>query len=125
MPPLAETGDWRQSNRDAVIDAALLATWDVSHVVAYFPIDHPDLALLTEIDGTFIYRNTLHRPGSGSTVPPQFPPDWPGVPDRAEVAALNTIALDAWLGSMVLLAAVVGGLLFLALAKAQGGKARA
>jgi hypothetical protein len=125
MPPLAETGDWRQSNRDAVIDAALLAAWDVSHVVAYFPIDHPDLALLREIDGTYIYRNTLHRPVPTSTAPPQFPPGWPGLPDRAEVAALNTITLDAWLGSMVLLASVVGGLLFLALAKAQGGKARA
>jgi hypothetical protein len=124
MPPLNETGDWRQSNRDAVIDAGLLAEWDVSHVVASFPIDHPNLALLTEIDGTSIYRNRLYRAQAESGVTPQFPPNWPGVPDQAEVAALNTITMNAWLGSMTLLAGVAGGLLLAALARRQPGGAR-
>jgi hypothetical protein len=57
-------------------------------------------------------------------VTPQFPPNWPGVPDQAEVAALNTITMNAWLGSMTLLAGVAGGLLLAALARRQPGGAR-
>ena len=109
MPPLSnETGDWRDSNRDAPLDPALLAEWDVSHVVAAYPIEHPDLALLTEIDGTYTYRNLAYQPASQASIEPNYPSGWPALPDQAEVARLNTLTLNAWIGSIALFVISLG-----------------
>ncbi|HYO89638.1 MAG TPA: hypothetical protein VER79_13390 [Candidatus Limnocylindrales bacterium] len=116
MPPLREDEAPTDFNRGAPLDPALLAEWDVSHVVASYPIEHPSLALLTEIDGTYIYRNMLHRP-MPTAAPPDFPAGWPDLPDRVEVAHLNNLALTAWAGSMALLVislSLLGGALLAA-----------
>jgi hypothetical protein len=63
LPPF--DGPLESANRDAVIDPDKLAAWGVSHVVAAFPIDHPDLTLVQAITTAqlsrgatvYIYRN--------------------------------------------------------------------
>jgi hypothetical protein len=57
LPPYQ--GDPHTSNRNAQIDAARLAMWGVSHVVATYPIENTDLELVTQIDAAYIYRNRL------------------------------------------------------------------
>ncbi len=47
------------ANRDATPRADLLAQWDVSHVVAAYPLDVEGLALAAQVGGVYVYRNTL------------------------------------------------------------------
>ncbi len=54
-------GDPAVVNRDARIDASLLGQWGVSHVVSAFPIDDPDLQILKQTDGVYIYRNQQYQ----------------------------------------------------------------
>lgn len=120
MPPLAEADDWRESNRDAPLDPALLAEWGVSHVVAAFPIDQPDLRLLAQIGGAWIYRNALYRPLPAPDAPPDFADGWPDLPGQADVARLNGLTLEVWVGSMMLLLIVSGLLAGAALSRRTG-----
>ncbi|MFN8419121.1 MAG: hypothetical protein U0528_07750 [Anaerolineae bacterium] len=69
LPPYGR--DLATSNREAQIDAARLARWGVSHVLAAYEIANPDLQLVTEIDGVYIYRNRLTNGGvsASATMP--------------------------------------------------------
>jgi hypothetical protein len=60
QPPLlgGEGDDLSTVNRDALPDTRLLARWQVSHVVAPYPIDLPTLELARRIDDLYVYRNT-------------------------------------------------------------------
>jgi hypothetical protein len=60
LPALGD--DVATSNRGAELDASLLATWDVSHIVAAYPIDTPDLRLLKQIGSTYVYVNMRYHP---------------------------------------------------------------
>lgn len=89
LPPLPE-GDASPP------DAAILAAWDVSHVLATTPLTHPQLTLHAEIEGVFIYRNAAYAPGSAAIDPQTgWPVAWPGLPSPAEVARLNRLNLTA------------------------------
>lgn len=55
-------GDPASVNRDAKIDAELLAHWQVSHVVSAFPIQNVDLELLAQPGGVYVYRNKRYSP---------------------------------------------------------------
>lgn len=54
-------GDPAVVNQAAPIDARLLAQWRVSHVVSAFPIQNPDLRLMTQIGDTYVYANRLYQ----------------------------------------------------------------
>jgi hypothetical protein len=76
LPPLA-SDDLRTANRDAVIDAQKLGEWGVSHVVSAYPLTTVGLEPLTQIDGVYIYRNTLitaDLPASSANPNCQQPP---------------------------------------------------
>jgi hypothetical protein len=57
--PSFEGGIPANAHRAAVIDAAALADWEVSHIVASFPIQNADLVLRQQIGEVYIYRNRL------------------------------------------------------------------
>src|SRR5689334_10883389 len=61
LPPFES--DIKTSNQAAPIDALQLAQWNVSHVLASFAINNPDLRLLSRPDNLYLYENTQWRPG--------------------------------------------------------------
>jgi hypothetical protein len=56
--PAFEGGDIRTANRDAKINAERLGQWNVSHVLAGFPIEAEGLRLIRQVDGLYLYENT-------------------------------------------------------------------
>ncbi len=58
-------GDPATINQNATLDAALLAQWQVSHIVSAFPISNPDLTLLSVVDHVYIYANQRYQPDPG------------------------------------------------------------
>lgn len=81
--------DYNTANQTAKIDAVLLAQWDVSHVVSAFPIDNPDLKLLTQVNSVYVYKNLR----LSSTINLK----WNG-PNRlsAQNTGTQTINVEAW-----------------------------
>ncbi len=79
QPPLisGEGEDLTTVNRGAVPDTAALAAWQVSHVVAPYPIEHPRLALNTLIDDLYLYRNLDYA----LTIPRGQVPRWANADD--------------------------------------------
>jgi hypothetical protein len=57
-----EDRDMPTANRDALLSAALLGPWLVTHVVAGFEINADGLELDRKIGDVYIYRNTLAPP---------------------------------------------------------------
>ncbi|MBL8165830.1 MAG: hypothetical protein JNJ61_27850 [Anaerolineae bacterium] len=88
-----------RANRNARIDTAVLAQWLVSHVVAAYVIDHPRLELVDVVSGISIHRNLDYQPRDPAATLPDWPPDWPGLPDAAAVARLNQITSISYLVS--------------------------
>jgi len=87
-----------QVNINAVPDTEILAQWHVSHVVAPYPIENQRLELVDTIDvvgePTFVYAN-LDYEGDADSVPvPDWPPNWPALPDAATVARLNEMTVN-------------------------------
>ena len=81
------------ANRDAPLRADLLAQWDVSHVVAAYPLEADGLALIAQVNGIYVYRNLLL---------PDAALDWHG-PNRVAVRTdaeqprvLYAIAAGRW-----------------------------
>jgi hypothetical protein len=81
------------ANRDATLRADLLAQWDVSHVVAAYPLEADGLALIAQVNGIYVYRNLLL---------PDAALDWHG-PNRVAVRTdaeqprvLYAIAAGRW-----------------------------
>ena len=106
LPPLALDSDEADStqamlsaNRDARPDAAVLAQWAVSYVVATYPIDHERLTLHEQVGEFYIYRNLDYAGES-----PQRWPGWGSLPDEATIAQINSLTLVATLISMIGLA---------------------
>jgi hypothetical protein len=88
LPPLGDVKtdeDILDANRDAVPDTAVLAEWDVSHVVATYPIEHGRLEAADRIGDVYIYKN-LDWPGTGQSK------SWP---DADTVNRLNNLTVAA------------------------------
>lgn len=90
-----------QANQNAVIDTAVLATWNVSHVVAPYLIDNPRLQLLDNVNGINIYANLDYQPRPQTVSIPDWPPGWAGLPDASTVQKFNQITIIAYLFSAV------------------------
>jgi hypothetical protein len=104
LPPLsgAESDqDVANANRDAVMDTQTLADWNVSHVVAAYLLTNPRLESLDTVNSVYIYSNLDFRPSGQPLTVPDWPADWPGLPDPATIARFNQITLTAALVSGV------------------------
>ncbi|MFZ4828595.1 MAG: hypothetical protein ACOYLB_14695 [Phototrophicaceae bacterium] len=65
VPPLEtdETGDdLTLANRSAVLNAPVLAEWNVSHVLTTYPLSQSGLSLVDRVGEVWIYRNLLWQP---------------------------------------------------------------
>jgi hypothetical protein len=58
--PAFEGDDIRTANREAKINAERLGQWNVSHVLAGFPIEAEGLRLVRQVDGLYLYEN-MHQ----------------------------------------------------------------
>jgi hypothetical protein len=85
----------RAANADALPDTSVLAEWGVSHVVATYPIAHERLTLVTELDGTFVYRNLDYDPQIELNTLGWPQVGWSGLPDVEMVVQLNQITIIA------------------------------
>ncbi len=100
LPPLmgvAPDEDIAQANRDAVPDTTILAAWNVSHIVAAYPIDHQQLEPVDTVDSSYIYANQDFAPETF----PTWPDDWPGLPDADALDQLNQLTVIAALVSAI------------------------
>jgi hypothetical protein len=104
VPPLndIEGNDPATANRSAVPNTELLAEWDVSHVVAAYPIEHPRLQIVDEIASAYVYRNLDYGQTTSMTVP-NWSTNSPALPDRATLARLNQWTLATTLISGITL----------------------
>jgi hypothetical protein len=96
QPPFVfdESGELSQVNRDAVPNTALLAAWQVSHVIAPYPFDLEGLIPLQQIGDIYIYRVREYQ----QTLPHDQPPRWadaPDLPDAQTVLRNNQLTLAA------------------------------
>jgi hypothetical protein len=80
----------REANQDAVPDTAILAAWDVSHVVTTYPMNHGRLELRAEVADYWVYAN-LDYDDELNIHAPSWPPAWPNLPDEITVAHLNQL----------------------------------
>ncbi|NWF69840.1 MAG: hypothetical protein HXY40_12215 [Chloroflexi bacterium] len=91
LPALQNLGDdstLSQANREIVPNTEILGLWGVSHIVAPYPIEHPNLQQVDVINGVYVYANRdTVRPLSGEI--PDWPASWPGLPDQGTVQRLN------------------------------------
>jgi hypothetical protein len=100
LPPLtgiATDEEITQANRDAIPNPQILADWGVSHIVAAYPIDHPQLALVDTVNDNYIYANQDFTTSPGQF--PAWPSDWPDLPDADTVEQLNQLTVIAALVS--------------------------
>lgn len=114
LPPLAQDDEnvdpdeaLRIANRNARPDTAILVQWDVSHVVATYPVDDDRLSLLDSVGDVYVYRN-LDYDGA----PALGWPDWAGLPDSATIARLNQWTLIAVLVAGIAFVISVGLLIW-------------
>jgi hypothetical protein len=80
QPPLTGVvgDDLSTANRDAAPDTGVLAVWDVSHVVAAYPIDHDRLEWVDTIDDVYVYTNLAYAPDeSKGTLLPRWGASFP------------------------------------------------
>ena len=94
-------------NQNAVPDTTVLGEWGVSHVVATYPIVHERLTLLTELDGTFVYRNLDYDPQTELNALGWPQEGWPGLPDINIVSQLNQMtSTDALLAGLAFIGCI-------------------
>lgn len=111
LPPLNNvTGnDLSNTNRDAVLDTQVLAEWDVSHIVAAYPMAGDRLEYVDTVGGVYIYRNRDYTPAPATEG--IWPSGWPGLPDDKAIADLNNItfivALVSGIGFFVTMAVLL------------------
>ncbi|MCB9455199.1 MAG: hypothetical protein H6671_04340 [Anaerolineaceae bacterium] len=111
LPPLNNvTGnDLSNANRDAVLDTQVLAEWDVSHIVAAYPMAGDRLEYVDTVGGVYIYRNRDYTPAPAAEG--IWPSGWPGLPDDKAIADLNNItfivALVSGIGFFVTMAVLL------------------
>lgn len=92
QPPLVggEGDDLSTVNQSAVPDTEMLAAWQVSHVVAPYPIEHLRLSLLAVSEDAYVYRNLDYR----LTIPREQVPRWAdadGLPDAETIERNNQL----------------------------------
>ena len=56
IPPL-DSDDLALANRDAIPNTSILGRWGVTHVVAAYPLDAPNLEQVDVVDGVYVYAN--------------------------------------------------------------------
>lgn len=97
VPNARDDEEIPQANQNAVMDTEVLAAWDVSHIVAAYPIENERLQWLTTIDSVYVYANRdyVADKDNSSDITPDWPQDWPGLPDRDTVARLNELTFTA------------------------------
>jgi hypothetical protein len=82
---------------DSVINTQVLAEWDVSHVVATYPIDNPRLSFVAKIGYVSIYRNEDYSPRPTTPRTPNWPDGyqarWPELPAPAEIERIDRLTL--------------------------------
>jgi hypothetical protein len=115
-PQPAELGgtsdDLSEANRAAMPDVTLLAAWQVSHIVAPYPLDDPQLEEIAQIDGIVVYRNLAYRQTlSLDSVPRWLPSD--ELPMREVVTRNNALTVQAAAFSAVASVCVVVSILVL------------
>ncbi len=118
LPPLTgvESDDEiAQANRRAVLNTEVLAAWDVSHVVAAYPLEHERLRWVDTVNDIYIYANQDWTRRASLDSLPSWPVGWPGLPDIATVEQLNLLTVIAALVSAVTLILCVAVLVFLKL----------
>lgn len=96
LPPLTgieSDKDITQANRSAVINTQVLGEWQVSHVVAAYPINTARLQLLDRVGDVYIYTNLDYEPSQSAEAVPNWPADWPGLPDSTTVQQINQITI--------------------------------
>lgn len=102
LPPLTgieSDKDVAEANRNAVINTQVLGDWRVSHVVGAYPISNSRLQLLDRIGDVHIYTNLDYKPSQVAGAMPNWPANWPGLPDRDTVERINQITILAALVS--------------------------
>ncbi len=110
VPPLnvVDENNLNLANRDATINTQTLAQWDVSHIVAPYTIDHERLQLLDTVNSVLIYRNLDYDTTAVSREHvPNWPEDWPRLPDVETVQSLNRMMTIVTIISFVIFAFTV------------------
>jgi hypothetical protein len=96
LPPLTgieSDKDIDQANRSAVINTQVLGEWHVSHVVAAYSINNDRLQLLDRVGAVYIYHNLDYVPSQSLGAVPNWPADWPALPDHNTVQQINQITI--------------------------------
>ncbi|MBL8147514.1 MAG: hypothetical protein JNL34_14125 [Anaerolineae bacterium] len=119
VPPMLVRDGEAGFNRETVPNSALLAEWDVSHVIAGYPIEAAGLELVDVVNEVYVYRNAGYEARTPPGAAPGWPAGWPRLPDAATVARLNRMTEGAWQASMALLAGVAA---LLAVSAARNGR---
>lgn len=105
--------DISQANQSAIIDTAVLAEWHVSHVVAAYPIEHPQLELLDRINDVYIYTNRDYQPRQINIETPDWPSGWANLPDKLTVQNFNQITMLTYWVSGIAWVMSIGAFIFL------------
>lgn len=107
MPPLTDVAsdDLSTANAGYTPDAAALAVWKVTHVIAPYAVSAPGLTLVERVGDVRIYRNERVQGEMSRWDEPDWPAGWPGLPDTDTVARLNEgTAIAQAAGMLALLA---------------------
>ncbi len=94
VPPL-NSDNPALANRAAVPDAAALGGWGVTHVVAAYPLDAPNLEQVDVIDGVYVYANRDPSLTTDFPTTPAWAEGASDLPDAPTVADLNQLTLTA------------------------------
>jgi hypothetical protein len=103
QPPLVDgTGDdLATANRNAIPDTQALAAWQVSHVVAPYPLNAPQLQLIRTIDGVFVYSNRDYS----LTLPHDIVPRWANASD---LPGADVVRQNNWLTTVTQFMSIFG-----------------
>lgn len=127
QPPLLDIDgvDAATANRAAVIDTDLLADWNVSHVIAAYPLEHPGLTLTHTLDNVYIYTNDaftiiqhnhIYLPDGDRLA---WPPRWGRSVAPGEFTALLTWGYVALVIALVTFGVCLVQVLYLSLRRTQ------
>lgn len=118
LPPIdvESDEDLAEANQEYTPDSALLARWNVSHVIAAYAIPDPALDLIDTVNDVNIYRNTRFITRQPDPQPNEYPnPD-------AIMALHQRTMLAVWVSSI---AFVLTGVVFTTLSIRRGYHAQA
>ena len=101
QPPLVGVigDDLSTANRDSRPDPVKLAEWDVSHVVAAYPLDVDGLRLVDTVEGVYVYANEAS--------PDEQIPSLTGIPSSETIEEINRLTVIAAFISMITFAVCI------------------